>query len=97
MSLEKWMQGKVKEEVNPTQKYPIIWKTTKCEQGECREARTSHRWSIPAGTASGLMVECYDCHKTRIVQTDSNPEVWINKEKSDWVSKRLEQLNNTRR
>ena len=85
--------GKIKkEEINPAQKYPIIWKMTKCEVGECREARLSHRWSIPASVPSGMMTECYDCHKTRLVKTDVEPDIWIIKP-SPWAKERLDELN----
>lgn len=77
--IDKWEKGVKLEEKNPIQKYPIIWKSTPCQVGECRDQRISHRWSIPATTAIGLMTECYDCHKTRIVKVDSNPDTWINK------------------
>ncbi len=63
-------KGPKKEEHNPAQKYPIIWKSTKCEMGECRSERTSHRWAIPASVPAGLMTECYDCHKTRMVEIE---------------------------
>ena len=83
-----------KEEINPTQKYPIIWKTEKCLMGECRAERTSHRWSVPASVPSGLMTECYDCHITRFVSVNSEPDLWLNNKPSDFVIKRLAELNN---
>lgn len=94
VGLEDWTKPSKKEEINPMQKYPIIWKTTKCSMGECRSERTSHRWSIPCGTPEGMATECYDCHIARIVKTDSDPDLWMNKPKtSGMVFERLKELN----
>ena len=92
-TLDDFAERKKKEEINPMQKYPIIWKTSKCAMGECRSERVSHRWSVPTGTPEGMMTECYDCHKTRIVKTDSDKDLWINRTKtSGYVVERLKQL-----
>jgi hypothetical protein len=77
--LDDFLLGNKKEEINPTQKYPVIWKTTKCLMGECRSERTSHRWAIAATYPNGLATECYDCHKIRDVISESDSDIWINK------------------
>lgn len=83
-----------KDEKSLAGKYPIIWKSTKCNLGECRDQRNTHRWSIPCGVPAGLMKECYDCHKTRVIDTNSEPDVWmIKKGASDYVKRRLIELN----
>ena len=68
-TLDDFNKGK-KEEKNPLEKYPIIWKIEPCLIGECRGERTSHRWSVPFTAPNGLMTECYDCHKTREVHIE---------------------------
>ncbi len=81
-----------KEEINPTQKYPVIWKTNKCPMGDCRGERTSHRWSAPFFTAFGQIAECYDCHKTWSLHK-LDEDLWTNnKGHSEFVKKRLEEL-----
>ena len=93
MSLDEFTNKK-SEEKNPNEKYPIIWKSTKCQIGECRAMRDKHRWAIPTGAPNGLMTECYDCHKTNRVFTNSDPDVWVNnKGPSEYVRKRLLTLN----
>ena len=93
-TLDDFAKHTKKEEINPAQKYPVIWKTTKCNIGECRSERTSHRWAIPSGSPNGMMTECYDCRMTRIVKVDSDPDIWINKPKtSGFVFERLKELN----
>ena len=74
--------------------YPIIWKHEVCGIGECRATRNSHRWSIPFGSAAGLTIECYDCHKTRFVKVDSKPDIWENKG-SEWAKKRIKELDDS--
>jgi len=91
MSLNNWL-AKKEEDTAVHEKYPVIWKSTNCEAGECRASRTSHRWSVPCTTAAGLMTECYDCHKIRIIKTDSDEEIWANKSESEFVKKRLAEL-----
>ena len=89
-----------KDEVIRREKYPVIWKITKCSSypeyddlSKCVRDRLLHRWSVPQGTAMGLMAECYDCHKTRFVKVDSEPDVWVNRTASKWVAERLNELN----
>lgn len=94
MKLDDFFKKSGKDEKNPMEKYPIIWKSEPCEVGECRGMRTTHRWSVPSGVPSGLMTECYDCHKTRLVKTDSEPDVWDIKTPSEWAKKSLGELNN---
>lgn len=73
------------------EKYPKIWKVESCLVGECRDERTSHRWSIPLSSAEGLVTECYDCHKTRRV--NFSMESHHPGEPSEYVKQRLKELN----
>ena len=70
MNLNNFSNKGFNEEKRFDSKYPIIWKIESCFKGECKDERTSHRWSVPATTPAGLMTECYDCHKTRNVRVD---------------------------
>lgn len=94
--IDKFERGIKKEEVNPGAKYPIIWKSTKCEPGECRDKRITHRWAVPCSVPMGLATECYDCHKTRLVRMDSEPGLWDNIKPSAWSTARLNELKQER-
>ncbi|KKN10042.1 hypothetical protein LCGC14_1040470, partial [marine sediment metagenome] len=71
-------------------KYPIIWNTSKCEVGECKNDRTVHRWSLPFTTSFGLTKECFDCNKTRQVE-GLNPHIWVSKQ-SYYSKQRIEEM-----
>ena len=49
---------------------PTIWKKESCLVGQCKNLRDKHWWSIPATTPQGLMVECYHCHKTKLIRVE---------------------------
>ena len=87
---------KQEKEIFRNSSYPFIWKTTECKMGECRGDREKHRWSTPMTSAPGLMTECYDCHITRFLRVDSEPDTWINKNTgNEWAEERLKILNET--
>jgi hypothetical protein len=93
MSLYDSFIKSVKDEEKRSQAYPIIWKKTKSLEGECAGNQKFHRWSVPLGSGMGLMTECYDCHKARIVQIDSHPDVWVNHNTgNEWAAVRLKEL-----
>lgn len=58
--------------MNIDERYPKIWKTESCLEGECLEKRIQHWWSIPFTTPMGLMCECYHCRKTKIINIEKN-------------------------
>ena len=72
---------------------PIIWKKEACLVGQCKGLHDKHWWSIPFTMPSGLMVECYHCHKTRLVSipSDFNNEI-TDKEGTEWIRERLAEL-----
>lgn len=73
-------------------KYPIIWNTSKCEIGECKDDRTVHRWSLPFTSSCGLIAECYDCRKTMEVRgVWSDLELWKCKQ-GEWAINRMKEL-----
>ena len=69
-NLEDFMQEGLQIKVDVKQ--PVIWKHQDCEAGECKGVKTSHRLSLPAWTPGGLMTECLDCGKSRIVKVEQN-------------------------
>lgn len=82
-----WYSSEKNESVG---KYPIIWNTSRCEMGECKNDRIVHRWSLPFTTACGLTSECYDCSKTREVQ-GCDPKLWVSKQ-GEWAKNRMIEL-----
>lgn len=54
--------------------YPIIWKEESCLMGECKGGRIRHLWSLPFTAASGLMCECFNCHKFKKIYVEGNTQ-----------------------
>lgn len=70
-----WLETEAVKRDMQNSQYPIIWKSESCLRGECRSDRTSHRWSIPLCSPSGLAVECYDCHKIKFVEIQKDGQL----------------------
>ncbi len=63
---------------------PIIWKKTDCLVGECEGLSNKHWWSVPMSVPSGLMCECYHCHKTRKIEVEGETIKITDKGKVRW-------------
>ena len=51
-------------------KYPVIWKKVNCLVGECKGENIKHWFSFPFSAPAGLVVECYHCNKTRVIEIE---------------------------
>jgi len=49
---------------------PTIWKKESCLVSECKNLRTSHVWSMPCIAPAGMFVECFHCHKTKLIKVE---------------------------
>ena len=69
---------------------PIIWKKEECLVGQCKNLHDKHWWCVPMCAPQGLMTECFNCRKKRVVEIECE---YIEPDKmSDFVKNRLREL-----